>query len=62
MVIVRKIRPVVKGKYLMNKIVLSKNKKELTTWRKVNRRRFRQVFYGSPRKDKRGYYALISDV
>ena len=59
MVIIRKIKPTKKGKYLMNKIALAPSKGHLTKWRKKNRHRYKMIFYGSPRKDRKGTYALI---
>lgn len=59
MIVIRRIKPVWKGKYLMNRIVLADSKAELHTWRLANRRKHKMVFFGSPRKDAKGYYALI---
>jgi len=58
--ILRKIRPVRKGRWLMTHIYLATSKPQLRKWRNKNRRRFKTIFYGSPRKDKKGWYALAS--
>ena len=59
MVTVKKIRITRKGKYNMNRIALANSKSELKRWRRKNRHKYKQIFYGSPRKDKKGYYALV---
>lgn len=59
MIVLRKIKPVWKGKRLMTLIVLASSKQELQAWRNKNKNKFKTIFYGSPRKDQKGYYALI---
>lgn len=56
---IKNIKPTRKSKYRMNKIALATSQKALTNWRTKNRRKHKMVFYGSPRKDKKGAYALI---
>lgn len=47
------------GHRRMSHIVYTKNKKQMRDFRRKNKHKFKTIFYGSPRKDTKGYYALM---